>query len=684
MRVFHRPLKPLRAGGAGLLGLAAIALAGSLAAAQPAVAAVSASGPASNAAPLAAIKGSLLGTADPATGAYSAARMTVSVALVPRDPAGLSQALASAYSKGSSGYHQWLAKGKFDSRFAPAPAKRDAVTSYLRGQGLTVAATSSPFLISVTGSSARISAAFHTRLSSYVSSRGVRYFANSTLVSLPASVVPDIQGVIGLTSTVRLHSQVVRPAGHAKAGTSGASCETGYVTTQELFAATNKGTPFPYGYGGGPECSGLTPAQTNSVYGAPPASARTQGAGQNAGLFELSAFKRSDIDTWASHFYGSAYQADYTSVYVDGGPLSKTCPKHDKCEADYSGDIEVDADIEQEMAVAPDAHLYVYNAPNDETGQTSLDEYVKIANADVVSTVSSSWGVCEKAAGEAYAQAENVIFEQMALQGQSMFVAAGDDGAFDCLGTDGTKEASVDDPASQPWVTSVGGTSLESDNPGTNPAPGTPANGDETVWNVDNLCGDQPKAAANDNQGGLFWCGPDGVGAGGGGASMYWGAPFYQVGPGVISKTTSYGPSSCALAKTSSTPCRETPDISANADEYTPYAEYCTGSKADKNSTCAQIGTGGGWFGIGGTSLSSPLWGALITDRDSYHGVRTGNINPLVYGWLDSNQCQYFNDITGVGGLQQAATSNGLFPVTPGYDQATGAGSPRFAALITG
>jgi hypothetical protein len=34
--------------------------------------------------------------------------------------------------------------------------------------------------------------------------------------------------------------------------------------------------------------------------------------------------------------------------------------------------------------------------------------------------------------------------------------------------------------------------------------------------------------------------------------------------------------------------------------------------------------------------------------------------------------------------LQQAATNNGLFPTTPGYDEATGIGSPKFAAVITG
>jgi hypothetical protein len=40
----------------------------------------------------------------------------------------------------------------------------------------------------------------------------------------------------------------------------------------------------------------------------------------------------------------------------------------------------------------------------------------------------------------------------------------------------------------------------------------------------------------------------------------------------------------------------------------------------------------------------------------------------------------YFHDITGHG---QTTTNNGLFSVTPGYDEATGIGTPKMAALIT-
>jgi subtilase family serine protease len=691
MRVLHHSLRrparrPLRTGGAAVLGLATIALTGAFAS-SPASAATSAGAPRYTA-----ISDSVSPASSTSNGAYSAAKMTVEVALAPRDQAGLAQELRGVYTAGSREYHKFLAKGQFDARYAPSAASVGAVENYLRGQGLSVAATSSPFLLAATGSSARVQATFKTSLNNYVAARGARYFANSRPVYVPASIASAVQGVIGLTNTVRLHSLTARPARGAATGSSAASCETGYPTTKQLFNLLVSGENVPLGYGGGPGCTGLTPSQTNSVYGAPAAGRRTQGAGVNAAVFELSAYKGSDISTWAHNFYGPGYKPDTTNVTVDGGPLAPQCPTGDTCPAQYngySGDIEVDADIEQEMAVAPDAHIYVYNAPNDYTGQTELDEYTVIANQDVAATVSSSWGECEADAGEAYAEAENTVFEQMALQGQSMMAAAGDSGAFDCLTINSPTSLAVDDPGAQPWVTSVGGTSLETDNPGTRAHPGPPARGVQTVWNPDNLCSSAAKSPANDNEGGYWWCGGLGGGAGGGGSSEIWAAPFYQHGPGVTSKYTTHGAKSCALATSPYTPCRQVPDVSANADEFTGYAEYCTGNASTVNSTCATIGNGGGWFAIGGTSLSAPLWGALITDRDGYQRYRTGNINPLVYGLLRSRQyTRYFSDIASPARSSEKgvvpATSNGHFPALPGYDEATGAGTPRFAAIIEG
>lgn len=677
--------RPLRLGGAVLLGLATIALTGSLTSAN---AATAASPPAASS--LSTLRNSLPATTDPQTGSYSAPSMTVEVALAPQNQAGLNSALQAIYTEGSSQYHQFLSAGQFDAQYTPSAAERASVASYLAGAGLTVASTSSPFLLSVTGSSTKITAAFHTSLSNYVDPRGIRYFQNSRTLQVPTSIVSDIQGVVGLTNTVREHSGVVKPlAGKGAASSSAAasaSCETPYVTVKQLFTFVNKGTNFPVGYGGGPDCVGLTPSQTNSMYDAPAASPATQGSHVNAAVFELSAYLASDVNTWASTFYGPSYSAKLSNVNVDGGPLNPICPAGDSCPPafeSYAGDIEVVADIENTLAVAKDSHVIVYNAPNDETGQTELDEYTAIANQDRADTVSSSWGVCENDVTAGYVQAENTIFEQMAFQGQSVFSSSGDTGAFGCIRSDGTTIVDQGDPSSQPWVTSVGGTSFESDNPGTNPNPGPPATGAETVWNVHNLCSDAPAAPSNDKQGGFFWCAE--TGASGGGSSQYWGRPFYQVGPGVNNQYVTYGngTTNCSLAATG-TPCRQVPDISADADPYTGYAEYCTGSAATVNSVCATIGSGGGWFGIGGTSLSSPLWAAVTADRDSYRGHRTGNINPLLYFWQLTNPSKYFTDITGQGPLQRAATNNGLFPTTPGYDEATGIGTPKFAGIITG
>jgi subtilase family serine protease len=675
MGLVHRPA---RAGAIAVLGLAMTAMTGALATSALASPATAVPG-------YVALAGSAAATHDAATGNYSSSRMSIEVALAPRDEAGLNSLLRRLYTKGSGSYQDWLAKGQFDTRFAPSAATRSAVGRYLSQRGLTVEASSSPFLVRAAGSSQQVSAAFQTSLHTYQGAGRAQFFANSTAVRVPATLAPGILGVIGLANTVRAHDMVLpaKPRPRSARGSSPASCETPYPTLSQLVGLYVNGVNFPSGYGAGPGCSGLTPSQTNSLYDAPAAGSRGKGAGVTTAVFELSAYLPSDIDTWVHQYYGPDYTPPLENVTVDGGPLNPQCPVGDTCPADeqgYAGDIEVDADIEQQLSIAPDvSHLLVYNAPNDETGQTELDEYTAIADQDVASTISTSWGECESALGPAMAQAENVVFEQMAAQGQSIFAAAGDDGAFDCLDATGTTGAAVDDPASQPWVTGAGGTSWQNFNPDGNEHPAYPA-GVESVWNVDQLC---DTSSDEGGQTGLFWCNT--TGAGGGGTSSFWGRPFYQQGPGVNNRYTTSGNGStqCALAQ-EGTPCREVPDISANADQFTPYSEYCTGSAATPNSVCATLGsieTVPGWFGVGGTSLSSPLWGGIAADRDSYTGHRNGNFGPLLYQAYNADPGLYFHDITGIG---QATTNNGLYPTTPGYDLATGIGTPKMAALITG
>jgi kumamolisin len=593
---------------------------------------------------------------------YHSKRMTIEVALAPRDQAGLHRLLRAQYTPHSGSYHRWLATGRFDGRFAPSQATRAAVSGYLASHGLTLRGAPSPFLVRAAGTSEQVSAAFGTRLVAFRGHDGAGHFANATPIRLPASLRAGVLGVLGLTDTLRARPGVtMTPAGSSPA------CENAYPTRAFLLTEILDQVPdtsVPRGYGGGPGCSGLTPDQVNSIYGAPDAGPRGKGAGVTMAVFELSGYQPSDITTWARTFYGPGYTPALRDINVDGGSVSPSCPVGDPCvpaSDAYYADDEVDADIEMELTIAPDVRqVEVYSAPNDSLGITEMDEYAAIANDNSASVISTSWGICENDAGAAYEQAENTIFEQMAAQGQSMFADTGDTGAFGCLSTDGTAPPNVLDPAAQPWVTAVGGTSFESFDPGTEPHPGYPA-GTETVWNVDNLCNTGSDEGLPSD---LYYCAA--LFAGGGGSSEVFSRPFYQQGPGVNQGKA-----------------REVPDVSANADVFTPYAAYCTGNSNTPGSFCGAF-TGAdlapGWVGSAGTSVSTPLWAGIIADRDSYRGFRTGNANPLLYLLYNLAPKAYFHDIT----ANPAASDNGLYPATPGYDLATGIGTPRMAALITG
>jgi len=574
---------------------------------------------------------SYLGASDAtALGPYAASTLGVEVVLAPRSPTAMAQELAALYDPSSPAYHHWLSPGAFAARFAPSASARTSVRDFLRRDGLKVVPSSSPFLVRAVGTSTQAAGAFSTTINSYRAPNGQTFFANAAPARVPAPLGSLVSGVIGLSDT---------------------------AAEIPLYRRTTPTGSSVAHYGGGPVASGLTPSQLDGIYGAGPAvssGARGQGKGVTMAVFELSGYTPSDVTKYARQFFGRTYTPRLMDIAVDGGPLTPRCPAGDVChhKRDYGGDVEVEADLETQIAVAPKAaRILVYNAPNDRSGQTTVDEYMKIASDDLADSVSTSWGLCEPDIGAAVAVAENVAFTQMAMQGQSITAAAGDNGAFDCL-QDGTSNAhaiTVDDPASQPLVTGVGGTSFEAFDPGSNRSPSYPA-GVETVWNDGNAC--------NGTRQGLIACSHSG--AGGGGVSVFWPRPSFQQGPGVEPLRN-----------------REVPDVSADADESTPYAEYCTGNPAT-NSNCARFG--GGWFGIGGTSLSSPLWAAVIGDAVGYNQARFGTATTTLYPLFQSAYATYFHDITGIN---QTENTNGNYPVTVNYDLATGIGTPVIGAIVT-
>jgi subtilase family serine protease len=586
------------------------------------------------------------------TGAHTSdQQLTITLTLQSSHATQMNNLLADLYTPGSSEYHHWLKPGEFNSLFAPTATEQKAVQTFLKQAGLSITDSPSPFLVRASGTTAQIETALRTHINDYQAANGQAFFQNDTAIQIPSTLSSLVIGVSGLSNTNKAH--------------------TNYITTHAAAQATGQVTPQ---YGAGPGGSGLTPSQTSSLYNANPVyklGDEGMGKGATLAVFELSSYTQSDISVFEQKFFGPNESVPLVNINVDGGPITPNCPKGDTCASnDFSGDAEVAADIEMQIAIAPKiSQVLVYNAPNDALGITITDEYFQIAKDDVADSISSSWGACEKDAGLGTAVAESLAFFQMALQGQSMFSAAGDTGAFDCLRGSGFPGLNVDDPSSQPFVTAVGGTSFGNFDPGATQQPDYPT-GFETVWNVLNRCSTKnPLACVT-------------TGATGGGVSTFWGQPDYQTGPGVANSFSQTAPS-CVLAHAGQA-CREIPDISANADEFTPYTVFCTGSLAT-NSACATISASQpvpGFLGIGGTSLSSPIWSGIIALWDSVHGQRLGNANTGLYQLFNTKNSykKFFHDITGIN---QTENNNGFYPTTPAYDMATGIGTPSIAGIVS-
>jgi subtilase family serine protease len=534
------------------------------------------------------------------------------VFLKPRDPAALAAAVAAVSDPSSSEYRDYLQAGTFTSLYGPLPSTITSVRTTLRSEGLNPGPTSSDgLIIPVTSTAKKAETAFGTTLENYWVDGHVA-FANSTALTLPTSIAPKVQGVVGLDE---LNTPVPLGLSSASGDPSARSS-----SSPALFAPTSdtdtQDAEVTRPHASGPAaCSAVKQAATDyssytapqlaSTYGFTNAySSGDLGSGETIGLYELEPYESSDISAYQS-CYGT--NTSVTNVLVDGGAGSG------------SGSGEATLDIEDVIGLAPDANILVYEGPD--TGTGSIDLYSQMVTADKAKIISTSWGLCEQENGSADAQEENTLFAEAALQGQTVLAAAGDDGSEDCYDSStpsNTSELNVDDPGSQPYVTDVGGTSLSL----------TPRS--ETVWNE----GDQG-------------------GAGGGGISTFWPMPSWQTGTGVLNSFSSGAP-----CKATSGDCREVPDVSALADPDAGYMIYLQGS----------------WSGYGGTSAAAPLWAAVIAVSSEVCGSALGFVNPTLYSLAASHPSD-FNDITS-GDNDMTRTHSGAYPATAGYDMASGLGSP--------
>ena len=451
-------------------------------------------------------------------------------------------------------YGRYLTSEEFIERFSPTQEDYDKVIAYAKTVGLTVRnAHSNRTLLNVVGRARSIEGAFNLRLSKYETPQGRKFYAPNNNPEVPAAIASIISGVVGLDNLA-----VWRPFNQRKQ----------IPAELELDATPNTS---PSGPGGG-----YSPADIVTAYNLTGVSAN--GSGQVIALFELAGYQVSDINTYTTQFGLPA--AKLQNILVDGGSSSGI-------------DGEVTLDIELALALAPESQIYVYEGPN--SNQGVLDTYNRIATDNIAKQVSTSWGMAEDLVSSQYFQAENAIFQQMAAQGQTIYAAAGDSGAYD----DPNKTTPVvDDPASQPYVVAVGGTSLTVD-------PNTGAYQSETCW--DNGAGN---------------------GAGGGGVSAVWPIPSWQAGLSTASSQTN----------------RNVPDVSLNADPNTGYSIYYDGQ----------------WTLFGGTSCAAPLWAAFTAlvnqERVASQKAVLGFANPIIYSLAAGPSYEVdFNDVTTGNNLYYSA-----------------------------
>lgn len=535
-------------------------------------------------------------------------RIQLDVALRPRDPALLERFVTAVSTPGSSQFRRYLRPGAFGAAFGPTAATVRATTTALSRLGLHVEAVSSRLIIKVSASVATVERAFDTKLVRYRLQSGAVAFANTSAPRLPEAIVGGIQALVGLSDLARS-----RPAGLARPNRPGDSRSASLPAAGTL--ETGGPQPCPAAQAAAADQGALTADKLASAYRFPGLyAAKDLGQGETVAIFELEPDLRSDI---------AAYQLCYQTV------ASVSYIKVDAGAGSGPGSGEATLDIENVIGFAPRAKIDVYQGPNDNTGP--LDVFSSIINQDLAKVISTSWGICEaQDGGRAVASAEANLFEQAAAQGQTVVAAAGDDGSTDCTDSSGNPidKPAVDDPGSQPYVTSVGGTSLN--------VPGPPPS--ETVWN-------------------------DVSGAGGGGISSNWAMPAYQSGAAaklhVVKPYSS--PKPCAAPAGY---CREVPDVSADADPENGYLAYWNGA----------------WTALGGTSGAAPLWAALVALTDAWPACNehvVGFLNPALYSIAGSSEsASALNDVR--------HGNNDLFlgdqyPATVGYDLASGLGTPDAA-----
>jgi kumamolisin len=401
--------------------------------------------------------------------------LKLNIALPLRNEAELDDLLQALYDPQSPSFHQFLSVQEFTERFGASEEDYAAVVRFAEKNGLRVTSTSpNRLVVNVTGSVANIEKAFHVNMGVYQHPTEPRTFYSPDREP-SADMGAPLWHISGLDNFSIPHPASLGRNPDARTSTTG-SGPSGYFLGSDLRAAY---------YGG----TGLT------------------GAGQSVGLLEFEGYNVADVDEYFTKV-GQKLTVAVNGVSTDGSSLS--CTR--RCD-----DTEQVLDIEVAISMAPGmSQVRVYVS---DTSDVSI--FNKMATDNISKSLSCSWGW-----SPSDPTSDDPIFKEFAAQGQNLFVASGDSGAYG-------KRSSDVYPADDAYVTSVGGTDLT-----TNGAGGPWKS--ETAW--------------SDSGGGIS---PDNIAI-----------PSYQTTTGVIT-----------TANKGSKTLRNAPDVAAeaNTDNYICYDGTCEG-----------------------------------------------------------------------------------------------------------
>jgi subtilase family serine protease len=585
------------------------------------------------------------GAADRGAVAPSAGQ-SLRVYLAPRGGADALKAAAEAVSDPDSpSFGQYLTPAQFRARFAPADATVRSVSRWLRASGLKVTGVErASRYVEATGDAAAAEKAFAVRLHRFAKG-GDTFQAPDGAVTVPKTVAGAVLAVQGLSTQAHaMKPRATYPAGFVN----GKPCSQYYGQVAAKYQADFK-TPLPKFNGKTIPYApcGYQPAQFRSAYeGAAPYT----GAGQTVAITDAYAAPTilQDANQYATRHGDPAFAAGQFTQRNAGG-------QRRQAQCDPTGWYgEETLDVEAVHAMATGAKVLYYGARScfDDDFLTTL---TKVVDDNDASIVTNSWGDLESNETAENVAAYDQLFQQAALQGIAVLFSSGDNG--DEVQNSGIRQA--DYPASDPFITAVGGTSTGIGQDGKRLF--------DTGWGTDKF-----------SLSGSTWA-PNGYlyGAGGGYSGLF-NRPSYQ--NGVVPATGSDAGS------------RAVPDVAMDAD---PTTGMLVGETQEFPSGVAY-----GEYRIGGTSLASPLMAGFQAATQERFGGREGFLNPGIYRAAKySNdfddvskpgpdagnvRADYANGVDASGGIlysvrtfDQDSGLDGDGSVKPGWDEITGVGVPN-------